>query len=373
MTIDDLTLAIVLGAAAIDSINPCAIGVMLFLTSVLLRSSAPRRSLLQLGSIYVATVYLVYVASGLGLVWFQHTLIQSGFAETVGIVVGSLVILMGLIELKDAFWYGKGISLEIPDRYRQRLVKLAGRVSVVGMISVGAFVAAVELPCTGGPYLAITALLAKSFDLTALLYLLLYNVVRLLTFLFSALTDRPHDLLRRIDLENETVAPAQSEADESLAGLADGGARRLPHRVLRTGLAPMTRATRAVFGGLLLALLGCERSDTGEGRPPPEREASTTEDLAALAQCLSERGWVVYSSSTCSACWAQREAFGAAFSSIDEIECNPHAPGADTERCLKRKVRKTPTWIAEPAGEEADRLEGYQRLEVLAKRSGCPF
>ena len=42
---------------------------------------------------------------------------------------------------------------------------------------VGAFVAMVELPCTGGPYLAITAVLARSFDLTALLYLLVYNAI----------------------------------------------------------------------------------------------------------------------------------------------------------------------------------------------------
>jgi len=33
------------------------------------------------------------------------------------------------------------------------------------------------LPCTGGPYLAITAILAKSFDMQAFLYLLLYNVI----------------------------------------------------------------------------------------------------------------------------------------------------------------------------------------------------
>jgi len=41
----------------------------------------------------------------------------------------------------------------------------------------GAFVAAIELPCTGAPYLAIITLLSQYFDASALLLLILYNLV----------------------------------------------------------------------------------------------------------------------------------------------------------------------------------------------------
>jgi cytochrome c biogenesis protein CcdA len=180
---EDLTLPLVLGAAAIDSINPCAIGVLLFLSSVLLKLSDQKRALLRLGMIYIATVYIIYTLSGLGLIWFQHALIDKGFAEIVGITVGILVIVLGLVELKDFFWYGKGISLEIAPRYRERLVTMAEKISLVGIIAIGGFVAIVELPCTGGPYLAITTILAKSFDTRALLYLLLYNFIFVLPLL----------------------------------------------------------------------------------------------------------------------------------------------------------------------------------------------
>ncbi len=172
---DDLTFAIVLGAAVIDSINPCAIGVILFLSSVLLKVSSDKSLLLRLGLIYIATVYVVYTLSGLGLVWFQHTLISKGYAEIIGIIVGIFVISLGLIELKDFFWYGKGISLEISPKHKDKIVALTEKISVVSIITIGTFVALVELPCTGGPYLAITAILAKSFDLQALFYLLIYN------------------------------------------------------------------------------------------------------------------------------------------------------------------------------------------------------
>ena len=41
----------------------------------------------------------------------------------------------------------------------------------------GAFVAGVELPCTGGPYLAIILLLSQNFNFTAFLLLVLYNII----------------------------------------------------------------------------------------------------------------------------------------------------------------------------------------------------
>ena len=184
---EDLTLPIVLGAALIDSINPCAIGVILFLSSVLLKVSERKQLLLRMGIVYIATVYVVYTLSGLGLVWFQHALIERGLAQIVGTAVGVLVILLGLIELKDVFWYGKGISLEIAPQHRARLNEMAQRLSVLGVISIGAFVALVELPCTGGPYLAITTLLARSFDIRAFIYLLLYNFIFVLPLLIILL------------------------------------------------------------------------------------------------------------------------------------------------------------------------------------------
>ena len=125
---DNLTLAIVLGAAVIDSINPCALGVILFLSSVLLKVSDDKRQLLRLGLIYIATVYTVYILSGLGLVWFQYSLISRGYAEIIGITVGVFVIILGLIELKDFFWYGRGISLEISDKHKDKIISLTEKI-----------------------------------------------------------------------------------------------------------------------------------------------------------------------------------------------------------------------------------------------------
>jgi cytochrome c biogenesis protein CcdA len=172
---EELTLWVVVVAALIDSINPCAIGVLLFLSSVLLKVSSEKGALIRLGLLYISTVYVVYILSGLGLIWFQRAFIRQGWAEIIGTTVGVVVIVMGLISIKDCFWHGKGVSLEIPPRFKEKIQQMAGTISVFGVVALGGFVAIVELPCTGGPYLAITAILAKSFDLRAFLYLLLYN------------------------------------------------------------------------------------------------------------------------------------------------------------------------------------------------------
>lgn len=122
---------------------------------------------------------------------------------------------------------------------------------------------------------------------------------------------------------------------------------------------------------LLLSLFAtsCEKK-TGSGSESPP-EALTQERLAALARCLTEQGFVMYGSITCSACRAQRKAFGPAFAHINEIECNPHVPDTQAERCLAKNLKTTPTWIAEKDGKELKRLEGYQLLEDLAAAAGC--
>lgn len=126
-----------------------------------------------------------------------------------------------------------------------------------------------------------------------------------------------------------------------------------------------------LWAALLCGLfaLGCEKGDgTGGGVSSKE---PTQEALAGLVRCLNEKGVVMYGSITCSACRAQRKAFGPAFSHIKEIECNPNAPNTRADLCMKKKIGKTPTWIMEKGDKEIKRLEGYQLPDDLASFAGC--
>lgn len=172
------TLPVVIVTALIDSVNPCAIGVLILLIATLLGLSKNKKKMLAVGLIYISAVFVTYLAAGFGLLVFIQKL---NISTQLSWIVGGLVIILGLLEIKDFFWYGKGLTLQIPARRAQQIKKMMKNVTIPGSIVLGAFVAAVELPCTGGPYLAITTLLAKiGFSFQVFWLLVLYNLIFIL-------------------------------------------------------------------------------------------------------------------------------------------------------------------------------------------------
>lgn len=171
------TLGLVVASAAIDSINPCAIGVLILMVSVVLGGGKSVGRLLVLGGAYIGAIFFTYLIAGLGLVYFLSE-IPILIAEYLSIAVGILVILAGMLEIKDYFWYGKGFSLQIPHYFAMKIQEMStSKTTVIGVMLLGAFVAAVELPCTGAPYLAIITVLRINFDLTAFGLMVLYNLI----------------------------------------------------------------------------------------------------------------------------------------------------------------------------------------------------
>ncbi len=171
------TLALVITSAAIDSINPCAIGVLILMVSVILGQGGSTKQLLRNGLAYIFAIFVTYLVAGLGLVYF-FAAIPMVIAEYLSLAVGGLVVLAGIIEVKDYFWYGKGFSLQIPKYFANKIHEYStSKTTLVGVMLLGAFVAAVELPCTGAPYLAIITILRINFNLAAFGMMVLYNLI----------------------------------------------------------------------------------------------------------------------------------------------------------------------------------------------------
>lgn len=169
-----LTLPVVVVAALADSVNPCAFAVLIFLLAYLSGLKAQSR-VVKTGLAYIATVFVVYFLSGVGLL----RLIQfSGTAGWVAKIAGVVALVAGLINIKDFFWYGRGITLAIPASKKPLLERYIRLASVPAAVVLGFLVSAFELPCTGGAYLAILSLLAKQTTrYPALGYLFLYNLI----------------------------------------------------------------------------------------------------------------------------------------------------------------------------------------------------
>jgi len=165
----------VIGAALVDSINPCAIAVLLILLSALLVTGERKRAL-KAGIAFTVSIYIVYFLFGLGLF---SALQVTGLSYWFYKFIGLLAIIIGVLNVKDFFKYGAGgFVMEIPRKWRPSLQRLLRSVtSPIGAFFMGFLVCLFELPCTGGPYIFVLGLLAeKTTRLMAMPILLLYNI-----------------------------------------------------------------------------------------------------------------------------------------------------------------------------------------------------
>ncbi len=170
----DLTIGMVIAAAAVDSINPCAISVMIFLL-MFLTSLGNKRRVLLVGIAYVVTVFLVYFLAGVGLLTFLQS---TSMTRYVYYAAALLSIAIGLINIKDFIFPGNKPTVAIPESRKPMIKKYIEKASIPAAVALGAMVSAFELPCTGGIYLAILSLLGDTMTAAqGMPYLVLYNLI----------------------------------------------------------------------------------------------------------------------------------------------------------------------------------------------------
>ena len=180
----DLTLPAIVIAAIIDSINPCAFAVLIFLLAYL-TSLGERRRILKVGVTYIATVFIVYFVAGLGLLTVVQQLGYTGIVFTIAAVIA---ILAGLINIAEVLLKREIFTLAIPVSKKAAIDEYVKRASVPSAIILGAVVSMVELPCTGGVYLAILGLIGDRMTLIeGIPYLLLYNLIFVLPLILILL------------------------------------------------------------------------------------------------------------------------------------------------------------------------------------------
>ncbi|MBE9114568.1 hypothetical protein IQ249_01540 [Lusitaniella coriacea LEGE 07157] len=100
--------------------------------------------------------------------------------------------------------------------------------------------------------------------------------------------------------------------------------------------------------------------------PPSSSPSSNASLTIALVRHLNNIGAKMYGTYWCGACKWQREQFGAEFSKMKEIECDPRGKNAQPNLCKKAGIRAYPTW--EIDGQLIN--PGALSLEKLADISG---
>ncbi|NYT07891.1 MAG: hypothetical protein GKC05_06525 [Methanomicrobiales archaeon] len=169
----ELTLPLVIAAALVDGINPCAFSVLIFLL-VTIVSLESRRKMLAVGSVFICAVFTFYFLSGLGL----FAVIQSaGISRFISVIAAIVAFAAGTISILSVFGRGNGQSiLSIPESRKGVINRYIRKASIPGAFMVGILVGMFELPCTGGIYLAILSLLSNRMTaVEGIPYLLVYN------------------------------------------------------------------------------------------------------------------------------------------------------------------------------------------------------
>jgi cytochrome c biogenesis protein CcdA/glutaredoxin len=173
--VEKLTVPIVISAAFVDAINPCAFAVLIILMTAAL-SLTDKKKALKFGLAFTLSIYISYFLLGIGLF---SALQASGLSHSFYVFVTILAVIVGLLNIKDYFWYGKGLLMEVPLSWRPAMKKiLRSATTPFGAFLIGFVVSIFELPCTGGPYIVILGLLAKEVTRSiGIFYLLLYNLI----------------------------------------------------------------------------------------------------------------------------------------------------------------------------------------------------
>ena len=169
--------------AGLDAFNPCAFFVLLFLLSMMAHQKS-RARMLTIGGVFVAIsglMYFAFMAAWLNV--FQ----LFGHLAWVTLAAGALAVFVGAVNIKDYFWFEKGLTLSIPESKKpdifRRTRHILGAESLPAMIAATAVLAIAanfyELLCTAGFPMVYTRLLtlAELSPAGRYAYLAAYNLI----------------------------------------------------------------------------------------------------------------------------------------------------------------------------------------------------
>ncbi len=175
-----------LTVAALDAFNPCAFFVLLFLLSMMAHQKS-RARMLAVGGIFVlfsGLMYFAFMAAWLSL--FQLL----GQLAWVTLAAGLLAVVVGAVNIKDFFLFGRGVSLSIPESKKPDIFRRARAIlaaeNLPAMLAATVFLAVAanfyELLCTAGFPMVYTRILTLGEPSAAMryLYLALYNLIYVL-------------------------------------------------------------------------------------------------------------------------------------------------------------------------------------------------
>ena len=188
---EPISITKVLGLAFADSINPCAISVLLLmLVAITTYNHKDRKQILLSAGAFILAVIVMYMIYGYLIIKaFQFlqsiTVIKTYLYKGLGLIA----IILGILEIKDFIKYKPGgVGTEMPLFLRPKVQNLISKItSPLGAFVLGLFVTLFLLPCTIGPYVILGGMLSSLDYLKSVPYLLTYNIIFVLPMIAISL------------------------------------------------------------------------------------------------------------------------------------------------------------------------------------------
>jgi cytochrome c biogenesis protein CcdA len=145
-----LPLPLFITTGIISGINPCVFSVLIFLMGTIALTGSRSRAL-AIGVAYIATVFVVFFLAALAVVSFVRIIGASNLALT-KTAIGIFLLVVGIVSIKDFFWYGRWFSFKIPTFTKHSISTLGKTGSFIAIIGLGFIATIAALPCTIGPF-----------------------------------------------------------------------------------------------------------------------------------------------------------------------------------------------------------------------------
>jgi len=177
-----INLYLLTGAALMNGLNPCGIGMMITFLGYLMVFSGREKDkgwLYKTGVVYILSVFLTYLALGLFFYGIAYYLQRWWLASLFKYLVGGGIFVAGLVQIKDVFWQDLPFHLQMPTFGFEKINKLMAKTSLGVTALVGILTTVFSSPCMLPIYLGTTSVMARSglpmFNILA--YFLYYNLI----------------------------------------------------------------------------------------------------------------------------------------------------------------------------------------------------
>ncbi|MBD3204366.1 glutaredoxin family protein [Candidatus Woesearchaeota archaeon] len=186
--------------ALADGFNPCAFTVLIILLSLLTYTKS-KKDMTIIGMTFIITSAIMYFLFIIIMVLVGSWALEA-YGSTILAVLGIIITIAGLVNVKDFFFFKKGVSLTISDQEKLKITKKARKIvnqlkdsstkkgfftALLGTILLAVFVNMVELGCTAILPAVYMASLVKSFGesvgIAHIVWTFYYSIIYILPLL----------------------------------------------------------------------------------------------------------------------------------------------------------------------------------------------